>query len=113
MYQPDEFEKKQFSELHAKYELMKLKHRRLNCSPSKFVEAYEDFQEACHSFEGLAWPEIEQTVSRLKSFAETLRPAYERWLPGAKEQKERNELWEKLYKPSVRFFEGGRAHGNS
>lgn len=113
-YQPDEFEQESFRELVSKFEVLKKKHARRNLSPLKFVEAYNDFVAAHHAFEVWVWAAVEDKVKGMKDYlAVFMAKDYKNALGPAAEQEKRNELWDQFYNAPPRFYEGGKADGNS
>ncbi len=111
-YDPDDFqsEAKYFRE---KYETLLDKFRRRNRSPLKFVEAFENFQIVLREMETSCWDATISALAQRRAAAEKLRQQYEMAKPHAEAQRERNHFWDRLYRPTPRPYEGGRADGNS
>jgi|GEM_PF-1293010 len=106
-YELDDFQADIFKSFQEKHSILLVKFRNRQRSPLKFVEAFDAFFKELKTMEIWQWPAIEKNVSRLKASAESLRSEYERCLPKAKRQQERNVLWDEIYHPPPPFLPGG------
>lgn len=111
----DEVDRQLFRDLRDHYVTLKAKFGRCKRSPLKFVEAYAAFSRELQASDNWGWPAIDPIRIEMKKFMLILKGEYDRCVPMAESQAQRNELWDEIFRPipGPRIFEGGRADGNS
>jgi hypothetical protein len=79
----------------------------------KFVEYFEECEKDLERFEHSGFRTVEPKLATVKRYLEDYRSDYQSSLGPADEQRDRNEIWDRIYDTPPPYLQGGRVDGNA